>query len=140
MFLHRDFFTGLCDFAAVLADLVAGIALLGAGRFLRILQFGFTVRILIDGKGDFLNIGIFLAAEGDLRGVNGLARRDAGRRRRLAGDRRIDDLRIIAALGAGERSRSRGAVLCPRPSRRLAKGVLADNSRAVSALPSSSTK
>ena len=85
------------------------------------------MRIGVDGNGDFLGAGVFLAAEGRLRGVNRLARRNAGRRRRLAGDRRVHNLSVIAARRAGERGRRGRAVLGPRPGRRLAVSMLADN-------------
>ena len=85
------------------------------------------MRIGVDGDGDFLGAGVFLAAEGRLRGVNRLARRNAGRRRRLAGDRRVHNLGVIAARRAGERGRRGRAVLGPRPGRRLAVSMLADD-------------
>ena len=122
-----DFRARLSDLAAVLADLVARVALLGAGGILGVLQLGLAVRIGVDGDGDFLGAGVFLAAEGRLRGVNHLACRNAGGRRRLAGDRRVHNGGVIAARRAGERGRRGRAVLGPRPGRRLAVSMLADN-------------
>ena len=113
MRFHLNLLPSLNGLAAVLADLVARVALLGAGGVLGVLQLGFPVRIGVDGDGDFLGAGVFLAAEGRLRGVNCLARRNAGRRRRLADNRRVHNGGVIAARRARERGR-RG----PRPTSR----------------------